>query len=167
MGGEQRGLLLSNSGMRIKPTQVEDRGERADVERGVLPHNPLHRNQFPLVSDPLNHICTIYIFDPVDLVSFQQIPELPANSAADSQEKDRVQKHHKKGPYYMFRHNARLRKRRSSSPPVFLRVGEKPPPLPKWQGRREASSLPIFGSPAPQNTSQNPVFSSFQTLLKI
>ena len=46
----------------------------------------------------------------------------------------------------MFRHNARLRKRRPSSPPVFGRGGEKPPPLPKWEGRREAScSPPIFG----------------------
>ena len=39
----------------------------------------------------------------------------------------------------MFRHNARLRKRRPSSPPVFGRGGEKPPPLPKWEGRRGGS----------------------------
>ena len=50
----------------------------------------------------------------------------------------------------MFRHNARLRKRRPSSPPVFRRGGEKPPPLPKWEGRREgrreaSSSPPVFG----------------------
>ena len=42
----------------------------------------------------------------------------------------------------MFWHNVHLRKRRPSSPPVFGRGGEKPPPLPKWEGRREASSSP-------------------------
>ena len=46
----------------------------------------------------------------------------------------------------MFRHNARLRKRRPSSPPVFGRGGEKPPPLPKWEGRREASCSPLIFS---------------------
>ena len=35
-----------------------------------------------------------------------------------------------------------LRKRRPSSPPIFGRGGEKPPPIPKWEGRREASSSP-------------------------
>ena len=35
-----------------------------------------------------------------------------------------------------------LRKRRPSSPPIFGRRGEKPPPIPKWEGRREASSSP-------------------------
>ena len=46
----------------------------------------------------------------------------------------------------MFRHNARLRKRRPSSPPVFVRGGETSSP-PKWEGRREASSSspPVFG----------------------
>ena len=29
-----------------------------------------------------------------------------------------------------------LRKRRPSSPPIFGRGGEKPPPIPKWEGRR-------------------------------
>ena len=73
----------------------------------------------------------------MDLVSFQQIfmkkvksPELPAYSAADSQEKDRVQKHHKKGTYYMFRHNARHSKTEVLLPSRFL------------EGRREASSPP-------------------------
>ena len=46
----------------------------------------------------------------------------------------------------MFRHNARLRKRRPSSPP---KTGgeERPPTLPKREGRREASSSspPVFG----------------------
>ena len=35
-----------------------------------------------------------------------------------------------------------LRKRRPSSPPIFGRGGEKPPPIPKWEWRREASSSP-------------------------
>ena len=52
----------------------------------------------------------------------------------------------------MFRHNARLRKLRPSSPPVFGRGGEKPPPLPKWEGRREASSSPppLHAGPLPR-----------------
>ena len=38
-----------------------------------------------------------------------------------------------------------LRKRRPSSPPIFGRGGEKPPPIPKREGRREAcSSPPVF-----------------------
>ena len=80
-------------------------------------------SSFLLVSDFLEDLNFRFF----GLSFFQQIfmkkvtsPELPEYSAADSPEKDRVQKHPKKGK-----------------------------------------------SPAPQNTSHNPVFSSFHTLLKI
>ena len=77
--------------------------ESKNTPKKFTPTTHVTETSFLHVLYPPDHICKIYIFDPSDLVSFQQIfmkkvksPELPAYSAADSQEKDRVQKHPQK-----------------------------------------------------------------------